>query len=437
MRDFTRRSLVAAAALLAGTPAFARQTPLRTRSAASSAEGRRQLRTLARAVASMRRDGSWQQQVAIHQGAWDQHRCWRFVAWHRAQLLAIEALVRDRTGEADFAMPYWNWLDPVPDELFDLPALSMDGEALTGPRSVRRGDRIPARFVSDRFLGRLSDSVDVFLGQPASANGGRGGKGSAERYSHDSVHGFVGGDMAWIDYSPNDPIFWLHHCNIDRVWATWEAQNGPVYPSAWRQERIEGFVRPNGARVPATTAGALIDTAALGYRYDALDIVAFAVPPGVRRSVLKRVPVNVALAGGGDPGRLEGRLPRPFEMAVRHNPGRTEGNVTLAWETTARLYVTVESRHDRQRAFTVSLSEHAPESDVLWSFVFPSMTGHHGGEEVHLIDASTLLDLFAEDRGRGNRLIIRSADAFADGRAPLSILAARMVGEARLVRTSV
>ena len=33
-------------------------------------------------------------------------------------------------------------------------------------------------------------------------------------------------------------------------------------------------------------------------------------------------------------------------------------------------------------------------------------------------------------------MIIRSADAFGDGRAPLSILAARLVGEARLVRTS-
>ena len=349
----------------------------------------------------------------------------------------MEALVRDRTGETDFAMPYWNWLDPVPDELFDLPALTLDEVAISGPRNVGRGDRIPARFINDRFHGRLSDSVDVFLGQPVSANGGRGAKGSAERYSHDSIHGFVGGDMAWIDYSPNDPIFWLHHCNVDRVWATWEAQNGPVYPSAWRQERIEGMIRPNGASVPATTAGALVDTAASGYRYDALDIVAFAAPRDVRRSVLERVPVNFSLTGGGDSGRLEGRLPRPFETAVRYNPDQNGGTGTVAWETTARLYVTVEPRHDRQRALTVSLSEHAPASDLLWSFVLPSMTGHHGGEEVHLIDASTFLDLFAEDRGRGNRLIIRSADTFAEGLAPLSILAARMVGEARLVRTSV
>jgi hypothetical protein len=25
--------------------------------------------------------------------------------------------------------------------------------------------------------------------------------------------------------SPNDPVFWLHHCNIDRLWAEWQAMH--------------------------------------------------------------------------------------------------------------------------------------------------------------------------------------------------------------------
>ena len=25
--------------------------------------------------------------------------------------------------------------------------------------------------------------------------------------------------------SPNDPVFWLHHCNIDRLWAEWRVQH--------------------------------------------------------------------------------------------------------------------------------------------------------------------------------------------------------------------
>ena len=25
--------------------------------------------------------------------------------------------------------------------------------------------------------------------------------------------------------SPNDPLFWLHHCYIDKLWAEWQEKN--------------------------------------------------------------------------------------------------------------------------------------------------------------------------------------------------------------------
>ena len=39
---------------------------------------------------------------------------------------------------------------------------------------------------------------------------------------------FVGSMMA-LDCSPNDPCSWLHHCNVDRIWAMWEAKYGASY----------------------------------------------------------------------------------------------------------------------------------------------------------------------------------------------------------------
>ncbi len=42
---------------------------------------------------------------------------------------------------------------------------------------------------------------------------------------HNLVHRYVGGDMA-LAASPNDPVFWLHHCNIDRLWSLWEQTTG-------------------------------------------------------------------------------------------------------------------------------------------------------------------------------------------------------------------
>ncbi|PGH12901.1 hypothetical protein AJ79_04001 [Helicocarpus griseus UAMH5409] len=52
-------------------------------------------------------------------------------------------------------------------------------------------------------------------------------------YIHNNVHGWVGGDytghMSEIPVATFDPLFWLHHCNIDRMWAIWQTLN----PDKW------------------------------------------------------------------------------------------------------------------------------------------------------------------------------------------------------------
>ena len=40
---------------------------------------------------------------------------------------------------------------------------------------------------------------------------------------HFSGHSSVGGDLTDIFTSPNDPIFYFHHAQIDRVWAIWQS----------------------------------------------------------------------------------------------------------------------------------------------------------------------------------------------------------------------
>ena len=29
--------------------------------------------------------------------------------------------------------------------------------------------------------------------------------------------------------SPNDPVFFLNHCNVDRIWEAWMASRGRIY----------------------------------------------------------------------------------------------------------------------------------------------------------------------------------------------------------------
>jgi tyrosinase len=48
---------------------------------------------------------------------------------------------------------------------------------------------------------------------------------------HNQLHGLVGGNghMAYVPFSTFDPLFWLHHCNIDRIYAIWTAINPNSY----------------------------------------------------------------------------------------------------------------------------------------------------------------------------------------------------------------
>ncbi|KAK8118267.1 uncharacterized protein PG998_006548 [Apiospora kogelbergensis] len=44
---------------------------------------------------------------------------------------------------------------------------------------------------------------------------------------HGAIHSAVGGDMSPAT-SPNDPIFFLHHAQIDRLWTLWQQENPAV-----------------------------------------------------------------------------------------------------------------------------------------------------------------------------------------------------------------
>ncbi|KAI5781541.1 common central domain of tyrosinase-domain-containing protein [Geopyxis carbonaria] len=62
---------------------------------------------------------------------------------------------------------------------------------------------------------------------------------------HDEIHVVMGGrygHMTWVEYSAFDPVFWLHHCNVDRLVAMYQAvyPNGRVTP----QQRSPTYPRP-------------------------------------------------------------------------------------------------------------------------------------------------------------------------------------------------
>ncbi len=53
---------------------------------------------------------------------------------------------------------------------------------------------------------------------------------------HDQLHGLIGngGHMSYLDYSAFDPVFWLHHTNIDRLFSIWQA----IYPDSYMEPAV-------------------------------------------------------------------------------------------------------------------------------------------------------------------------------------------------------
>jgi tyrosinase len=80
----------------------------------------------------------------------------------------------------------------------------------------------------------------------------------------------VMGTMA-ANTSPNDPVFWLHHTNIDRIWSMWMERHGPQYlPESGGPlgHNIDDLMWPYEGLGIEATPRRMLDTKALGYVYD-------------------------------------------------------------------------------------------------------------------------------------------------------------------------
>ena len=53
-----------------------------------------------------------------------------------------------------------------------------------------------------------------------------------ENAPHNNVHNQLGLPMRDRFLSPNDPVFWLHHSNMDRAWVPWLQVGGHQNPTS-------------------------------------------------------------------------------------------------------------------------------------------------------------------------------------------------------------
>lgn len=209
-----------------------------------------------------------------------------FLFWHRMYIWYLEKIVRDLSGKQDFALPYWNYgtdnvmTEPIRDEkgsLFEKARWSI----------LNKGEAIPSEEV---------DQIQLSLNElktNSSFAGSAGFSKSLEIAPHGFMHDLIGGEyanpketyynsiyqlemsglMANVPSAGFDPVFWLHHSMIDRIWESWDVSSYGKRPSLedlkanpWPYE----FIAPNGDKITYTMEEMYDIVYNLDYKYDSL-----------------------------------------------------------------------------------------------------------------------------------------------------------------------
>jgi tyrosinase len=235
-----------------------------------------------------------------------------FSPWHRVMLRTIELLMQQALNDVTFGLPYWDWAaDGQVAQAAQLTAPIWDnacmGSGSTGPgpftlaafpirlasnssgtlaqvnRALRRNRGAGVPGISNPSLPTKPSTAAALnvvpfdnppWNQNSAAFRNRLEGWNPHNDLHNRVHIWVGGDMLPAT-SPNDPIFYLNHCNVDRIWEAWMARNGrnylPTNTSAGApagQRLNDAIASPFG---PSVTPAQVLDMTSV-YTYDSLDV---------------------------------------------------------------------------------------------------------------------------------------------------------------------
>jgi tyrosinase len=232
---------------------------------------------------ALRDDRGYQFYAGIHGlplpiGCDNAHGTEYFLPWHRAYLYFFERALRDREPSA--MLCWWDWRV-----------------------SAQRPPHIPSAYAAQSVAGQSNPLFAAAISQLALEQGGNRVPGTTERRPgapgapplpsaqevenalairdfagfsaeverlHDRVHMSVGGHMREIAYAAFDPLFWAHHCMIDRMWRVWQlGQPGAWPPWAILDEALPPF---------RMTVRQTLSVTALGYDYALFSTSAPATP---------------------------------------------------------------------------------------------------------------------------------------------------------------
>ncbi|MCP2027889.1 hypothetical protein L1276_003049 [Flavobacterium sp. HSC-32F16] len=214
-----------------------------------------------------------------------------FLLWHRMYIWYLEKIVRELSGKKDFALPYWNYgsiektdnfmAEPIRDKSGSL-YIASRYSILNNGQSILPGQ-----------VNQIQLSLNELKTNP-SFTGNAGFSENLEQAPHGFMHNLIGGGyakpsesyyneiyqkqnfsglMANVPSAGFDPVFWLHHSMIDRIWESWDVS---IYGQRPTLEQLKAnpwpyeFIAPNGDHITYTMEEVYNIVFNLDYKYDTL-----------------------------------------------------------------------------------------------------------------------------------------------------------------------
>jgi hypothetical protein len=183
-----------------------------------------------------------------------------FFGWHRMYLYYFERVLRWAANDPTLTLPYWDYTNPAETALPD--AFQDTGSPLY---DWRRSEAL------NEGLAILNPQITDIDSPLSTDTNFLQYEGDIESGVHGNVHCSVGQTcpiaiMGLVGVAANDPIFYEHHANIDRIWSCWQNAHPHETPGDWQNEQFT-FVDETGTKITRPVRD-FLDTKTLGYVYD-------------------------------------------------------------------------------------------------------------------------------------------------------------------------
>ncbi|KAI0297681.1 tyrosinase [Russula brevipes] len=400
-------------------------------------------------------------------GGYCTHGSVLFPTWHRPYVALYEQVMQrhaidiagtyqtDRqrwvTAAQNLRAPYWDWASNSvpPDEVISLQNVNIttpDGRTTSVPnplyqytfnpidpsfpspyRSWRTTVRHPnssgttdprgLRADLASIQGDLTSSTYNLLFRvgtwPAFSNHTPGDGGSSSNSLeavHDEIHGYIGGHMGSPSVAGFDPIFFLHHCNVDRLLSLWSA----LHPGVWvtrGEAELGTFTIPSNATIDVNTtltpfwnspngfwaSSGTVSTAGLHYTYPEFNNVNLNSSSAVQRAIVNWVNAHYG------PGRFSRAASDVGTAAVAEAPG-AQAAVSVAAAAAPQAHATgpIAAAASAIRSAAEDIAQHVHHQPS-----HPHPPGHgHGGTPPVIYDWSARIHAKKYEVGHGYLVLI-------------------------------